>query len=574
MNALLERRFITKINCTMTRFYLFLTLVCFCSGFQSCDNEHRKAELVFNEAKDLVEQYPDSALILLSSIHNPDNLDKDQYAEFILLSVLAKDKAYKDIAEDTVIFQVKEYFEERKELEKAAWANFYSGRIHQTRKKKDEAMSSYLKAESFADKTDDNNLKGLVQFFIGNLDYQQFLLEDAIKRFKISNSYFQESQSDKKYKNQIGTFNSIGNSFLLDKQNDSAFYYYNKGLDIAKLEHDSMEQANILQNMGVAYSEIGDYRQAESKYRQAIAISSSEKQKARTYFNLAKCLYNQNNLDSFSNYVNLSIRIAEEINDNSLLLNINKFLSEMEEDSSNDSKALEYYKQYNHYLKLILREKEDFAIVEVQKKYDFEKLKNINNQLMIEKQQRGIVALGLLIIIFLITLYYKQRVRRKNEAMNEAELKIEQLNEMIERGKSEDQDSARGILIHHFNILKKAALLEKYLNDDQRKGGEKVLREFNKVLYEKENGFDWEILYKTMNSLNNGKLDLVRERFSQLDDFEFRICCLVISGFTNPEISLMLNVNVNVVQIRKTRIKKKIEVENIKNMIDTLGSDC
>lgn len=98
----------------MIRTYFLITLAFFCMVIQSCENDQRNAHSVLKEAKDIVEEYPDSALFLLRSIHDPVNLDKDKYAEYVLLLVQAKDKAYKDIANDTAIFHVTKYFQEKK----------------------------------------------------------------------------------------------------------------------------------------------------------------------------------------------------------------------------------------------------------------------------------------------------------------------------------------------------------------------------------------------------------------------------------------------------------------------------
>ncbi len=466
---------LNKGELLMSKYYC---LIIFLFVFLSCNKQSKEIDNLLIAGENLVEQNPDSVLLLLDSIYHPEKLNEKQLAEYNLLLVHAKDKAYKDISEDTLIFQITEYFEKQKSSEKSALANFYSGRVHQSRKEKEKAISAYLKAESFADETDNNNLMGLIQYFIGDINYDQSLLEDAIIRYKKSNDYFKNSQSENKYKNQIGTFNSIGNSFLLNKQNDSAFYYYKTGLDLAIEIQDSTEQVRILQNIGVAYSEIGDYKLAENKFKQAIALSTDEKQLTKTYLNLANCFLDQNQADSSSYYINCSIQQAEKIKDNFILLNTNYLLSQMEEKKTNYIKALEYYKQYNHYLDLILKEREDFAILEVQKKYDFEKIKNSNNRLTIEKQGLIIIALFLFIVVVAIILLSWRKMKNKRESLFEAEQKIEQLEELAKKVKTED-NPIHNLLVQRFDVLKKTALLQGYLREDQKEQGKQILRKFN-----------------------------------------------------------------------------------------------
>ncbi len=69
-----------------------------------------------------------------------------------------------------------------------------------------------------------------------------------------------------------------------------------------------------------------------------------------------------------------------------------------------------------------------------------------------------------------------------------------------------------------------------------------------------------------MNGLENGELDKIRELYTQLDETEFRICCLSKAKFTNTEIAIIMNININVVQIKKTRIRKKLNIKEFENL--------
>ena len=97
----------------MNKLRFLLVFTCICLVLQSCNRNQEKVSLIFDEVENIVEQYPDSALILLKSIQNPYELSKCQHAKYVLLSVQAKDKAYEDIASDTLIFQVKKHFQKK-----------------------------------------------------------------------------------------------------------------------------------------------------------------------------------------------------------------------------------------------------------------------------------------------------------------------------------------------------------------------------------------------------------------------------------------------------------------------------
>jgi len=78
--------------------------------FLSCNYYSSETNKIFQQVESLVEQFPDSALLLLDSIRDPYELIESQRAQYILLSVQAKDKAYKDIENDTLIFWARDYF--------------------------------------------------------------------------------------------------------------------------------------------------------------------------------------------------------------------------------------------------------------------------------------------------------------------------------------------------------------------------------------------------------------------------------------------------------------------------------
>jgi hypothetical protein len=112
--------------------------------------------------------------------------------------------------------------------------------------------------------------------------------------------------------------------------------------------------------------------------------------------------------------------------------------------------------------------------------------------------------------------------------------------------------SFRNTLLEHFDILKKAALLETYIKEDEKKQGAYLIRKFNEIVYG-QTDLDWNLLYRTMNDIH-----------------EFRICCLSYEEFSNTEISIVLKYSINTVQAKKTSIRKKLGIKASGNLHDFL----
>lgn len=530
----------------------------------SCNGEQRKSNKLLKKAESLVELHPDSALALLDMIQNPYTLTKVQHAEYVLRLVQAKDKCDKDISSDTLIFQARDYFKESNHLNELAFAEFYCGRVFQTNGKSNEAMKAYLDAAIFARKTNNKGLIGLSEFFCGLLNYNQHLFDEAILHLKEAASNF--SQTEEKNKNQIVIYNYIGNSFLLKQLPDSAFFYYNKGLFIARQHNDSINQQYIVQNMGIAFLKLGNLKQAKESLKKAIVLSSTELQKAQVYFNLADIYYRESSKDSAVFYLNHSLRMAS--NNAPMLANIYRLLSKIEESAGNYSQAMSYNELYTKYLANILEEKKDFTILDIQKKYNFELLSNANSKLLIERQR---ILIGF--ILFVATtffVFYRNRVKN-HEAMLIAEQQIFQLKEMVNRkfGSNAKNNELRKSLFRQLDIVKKISLIESYLKNDEKVKGKEVLKKVNEIIYGQDDN-NWSMFNEMVNVLYDNYLDHLRNSFPDLSETELLICCLSKIGLNNIEISLLIKTSQNAVQKRKSVIRQKTDMKEQENFVKQL----
>ena len=112
---MLKRCYILNIL-VISKLALLLT-ICSCS-------EQKEVNDILLKVENIVEQQPDSALQLLNTVLFPENLNKAMYNKYYLLLLQAKDKSYKDITSDTVIFAVKNYYIRKKDFSNAAIAAF------------------------------------------------------------------------------------------------------------------------------------------------------------------------------------------------------------------------------------------------------------------------------------------------------------------------------------------------------------------------------------------------------------------------------------------------------------------
>jgi len=543
-----------------------ISLLIFLSFFiviTSCQQQSVKIEPVLQKAEVLLEQYPDSALVLLEEIPTPESLKKSLYYQYYLLHLQAKYKSYKDITTDTLVFSIRDYYHNKNDIEKTALASFYSGRVFQELKKYEKALQQFLDANQFLKHSQNFNLKGLCQNAIGDIYSKQQLKDKAIIHYKMAKEYFHHAEN---IKNEIITCKLIGNCLLTQEKANEAFIYYNEALHLtSKYKYKSL-QASILMNIGVAYQEVKNFEQAKIYFKKATEYSTDSVNSAKLAANFAHLYELQGKNDSAIVYLQKALNYLPQEYNNYIAANIYKTWSVLEENNKNYKGALNKYRQYNKHLAQIISDNKNSALLEIEKKYNLQRIENQNKQLLIERQRLMLVFLSLIILLIVLIFYLSKRSTENRRRFIETEQKVEQLTKLA-RSFDEKEESFRNVLIRHFDIIRKVALIEGYIKKDERKRGEHFLRKINEIVYGQKD-LNWEMLYKTLNNISNGFFEELKNKFPKLNDSEFQICCLTYIGFNNTEIAIFLNYSLNTIPAKKNIIRKKLGIQNYGNIED------
>lgn len=531
----------------------------------SCRFQAKKVEPVLERAEALLETHPDSALVILNEISNPQSLAKSLYYDYYLVQLQAKYKSDKDITADTLVFTIKDYYTRKNGIEKAALATYYSGRVFEEQKNYEKALEQFFDTNQFLEQSDNFNLKGLCESAIAYIYKDQFFKEKAIPYYKQAKDYFHKAEN---YKNEIIVYNMLGNCFVVEEKVDSALYFYNIGLKLAdKYGYESL-QASINMSMGVAYREIENWDLSKTHLNRALKSSPDSTYRAKLALNFASNYLLQGKNDSAIMYLQNAVNYLPNEPDNYTAANIYDIWTTMEERRGNYKEALDKYKLYNDHIIEIVSDNKSGAVLDIEAKYNFQLIENQNKQLLIDKQRILLLSLTLLLVLALLILLVLRRSVLKERKLKDAERKIYRMQEMA-RSFNEKENSYRNVLIRHFDILKKAALLEGYLKEDEKRTGKNLLRKFNDVVYGQKE-LDWNIIYDALNTTSNGFLAQLKNRFPQLDDSEFRVCCLLFVDFSNTEIAIILNYSVSTVQAKKSSIRKKLAIKQFGNIREFL----
>lgn len=549
-------------------FYLVIIL-----SFFSCDNTERVLDKQFSHIERIIDQHPDSALILLNSIKLPSN-DEYNLNKFFLYRIQAKDNLEQKIFMDNEILNVYNYFKNNGSSQLIYLSAYYCGRVFEENKKYDDAIIYYNIAENMAIKSGDKELQSSVLYSIGRLLIDQFLVEEAKEKLLNANTLFRET---KNYTQEIKSYKLLGFYYLLADKSDSALVYCKKALELSIAYNNKKEQAHAILNIGVIHNEKGEYKKAIDDIKEAMMVDSSVCVSGKAFMNLAEAYSGIGRPDSAKYYGYKGLAYANDTIEKDIYAKANAYrtLSEIEADNHSYNTALELHKAYSENLAEIISENENSAVINAQSKYKYEDIQKENTLLFIKHLKTQRILFLSLLFIALLFIVYNWKLLQKNKQLNKANEEILALTDHAKNFDSLNKsyrDKYKDNLVQNFNVLRRAASLEYQVLDSSNKQGKALIKSFNTIAYGREN-IDWDILYNVINSVHNNIFDIIREKYKHLDETEFRICCLIYSKFASTEIAIITQLSINTVHMKTTYIRKKLGIEKYGNIIDYFNQE-
>lgn len=201
-------------------------ILCFLAGISillSCQSAKSYPEAM-QQAERCIVQYPDSALIYLSSLDSAISSEPEETRMYYeLLTIKAKDKLYITHTSDSLIKEVVRFYESYGDADKQMEAYYYLGSVYRDMKDAPRAITAFQQAVEAGKNSRRYDILGHIYEQTGTLFAYQSLYEDAMKAYKRSYSYYQ-SQRD-----EVGIVYALRNQARMYEflgQLDSMEYYY------------------------------------------------------------------------------------------------------------------------------------------------------------------------------------------------------------------------------------------------------------------------------------------------------------------------------------------------------------
>ncbi|WP_299758287.1 triple tyrosine motif-containing protein [uncultured Pontibacter sp.] len=201
----------------------------------------------------------------------------------------------------------------------------------------------------------------------------------------------------------------------------------------------------------------------------------------------------------------------------------------------------------------------------------------------------GYALLAALILWVGRKLYFKklqrdqQRIQRQLEQEKEEQLRKEAMlheqklvklrNEQL---KTELSNKSRELASTALNIVNKNEMLQnishevnKLQDADGNKLPERQLKKIQKIILDgMSSQTDWELFEKSFDETNANYFKKLKEGFPELTPNDMKLCAYLRMNMSSKEIASLLNITVRGVELRRYRLRKKLNMDPDKNLVE------
>lgn len=563
------------------------------------------------KAEAMMYRYPDSALHILQGIQPDIPSENEQYATWALLMTQAQ---YKNQIEqsDSLINIAYSYFTKHDNAQRKALALYYKGILRHESHHAEDALSFYLEAATEIEKTNDYQLGFLINSEVGLMYLYRKLNDYAMEYFEKAhhNAELSDNQTYIAF-----SFIYIARAFSQKKQYNKAIEYYEKAIKIGQVNNYPTILASAMNETSFLFLKTGENKKALQYAKDCIKIKKTDQR----IFSLGDTYRYLKMYDSAYFYLNQAC-LSPNIHTARSAYQALYYISQEEKDYK---KAVEYSNKLWFYQDSIGKTDRNKALIEMQEKYDQQKIINENNLSQIKKDRiirNVLIALIILSFIIAITNYLyqrkivsqKQEISEKEEKIRYFTMKIHENETLINRNKMrieeltiqmegsleikeqwKEQNKIRQEIQQQNETLKlENNNLQNHISNYAQSLKEKSkeleamehLSKENQYLHKREAFLCNQLIkqtelfnkLKTTKYIDNKlwqeikeKIDLLFDNYTKrlchqipsLTDGDIQICCLIKLRFSNGDIANTLAISPTSVSKRKLRLKERIVQE-------------
>ncbi len=428
----------------------------------------------------------------------------------------------------------------------------------------DKATEMFLQSKKLVHDNDDYmRLVGLEL----NLGAVRFYLEDydgALVHFNEAlelNSKLLAEGNDA-YMNQIQMFYINIGSVYMEKENfDAAIEYFEKAIIESVKNKDLVQQGTASNNLGELYLKLGKPEKAKEYINEGLKVRSEDNNligMASSYDLLTAYFLAVNDIDSAEVANVMALKCAKKVESLSFMEKAYQHQSKIYELKDNYKLANEALKRYYEAKRKIINESVVEKTTRLQLEYDFKELQKEKAEAhfkqMIVLYAILAVAIFLLVVFMLLFNLWKSRANRINSEKvsleKDLEIKNKELttNVMYLLKKHE--------LINH--ISARLLRLKVKLKTENRDA-------IQRIIFDLQGGAEpevWEEFELRFQNVHNDFYKKLEKLAPDLTPSELKVCAFLKLNMNSKEISSLIHQSTKSVEVKRSRIRKKLGLTN------------
>ncbi|WP_446785195.1 hypothetical protein [Macellibacteroides fermentans] len=540
-----------------------------------------------------------------------DVLSDETFAAWCLANANVRDVLRKESLSIDYMLRAFNYFKDKGQINEQARIGMFLGHAYNAGQQRDKAMNVYLVALDLADRSQDYNLAGYINTYLADLYKADEKYSQAKDKYKEASAFFDKANNLRS--RVIATTNVGLMSYLSGDSLDIVLNFYTISDSLAIELKDSVVLSMVNNRIGLFYRDQGDYGLAEKYLLKSITYS--ERDNTPNYVTLSNIYGLQGKIEKSRDLLQ---RISSKEDKPVIKAGLIYQQYLLEKGAKNCGKALQYYEESMAYVDSIRSAQSKTDLLEIEKKYTTEKIRNENNLLRL-KSQRYFLSLVLIIAISLLLIVVFQLImRRKDKKIRlqeqvlhqkdmflvKQQLELRQMETELSKKEYELLNRRKVMQEHHTLLEKQNSALELREHEIEKQEEElrmqekevealkndvnslklkvlqntaiskKIIKCAQKVTVGTDDGksllseADWISLLNEVNAVYKSFTTSLQQAVPELTFEDIRFCCLLLVGLETKELSVVLSINPSSIRQRKMRIRAKAGLTNAQTTLE------
>lgn len=554
--------------------HLIYIVILFCLAIVCSCHRRYQYPAVLQQADSLCVANPDSAFLLLDSLHYRQPMTKKELARYALLLAKATDKTYQSLIPcDSLLNFALDYYKEP--TADRATALLYKGCLEDEVNHDEDAIKHLQEARLILQNyPEEVSTRRITLGLLGDLYYQHKYFKDCLPVYQEALELC-ETDVDKSI-----AYQDIASYYTMTEKKDSALYYHHFALQHANKDKDSLLIANEYHYLGLCHNVFSQVDSALYYEKLALDYIPTKMPKGKIYYQIGSLIRTLGNTDQAAYYMGLA---KEDSVFNSAYM-VNRVLGKIETERGNYKEANELYIQYVEHLDSLYTDERSVDVQQLVYDYNI-KLQLNEERAKEEKNRNKIVSISvvciLILVIILIFLFFRHKQFRQNQfhALEEMKLKqaalrnsikdnlntVKQLrNELNKR--SSDIDELVNIIAEKEEAIKKYQIesievsnryfkrtptYASIISESKKSRDKKRLRIFTIA--------EQNIIKEEIFSIYFIFIEQLRRDHPSLKEDDLLLLCLEKAGLSNQAIALCLgSTDPHIVYARRSRMKDRV----------------